>query len=86
MSEFLEAVLSTPGVAGREDRIREVVAAEMKPLVDEMTVDVMGNLIGRRKPRRGKGTPLRVMVAAHMDQIGFYVRHVDDKGFIRFAT
>jgi putative aminopeptidase FrvX len=86
MSEFLEAVLGTPGVAGREDRIRNVVAEEMRPLVDEMSVDVMGNLIGRLKPRRGKGEPLRVMVAAHMDQIGFYVRHIDDDGFIRFTT
>jgi len=87
MSQFLQALLGTPGVSGREDRIRDVIAAEMKPLVDELTVDVMGNLIGVRKARRGKGKrPLRVMIAAHMDQIGLYVRHVDKQGFVRFVT
>ena len=86
MKELLEKLVVTPGVAGREDRIRDVVAKEMKPLVDELSVDVMGNLVGHRKPRKGK-KGLTVMLAAHMDQIGFYVRHVDSKkGFIRFVT
>ena len=56
-----------------------MVASEMQALVDEVSVDVMGNVIGLRK---GSGGP-RVMIAAHMDEIGFIVKAVDDRGFIR---
>ena len=76
---LLRDLTQTPGIPSREDRIRDVVASHMRPLVDEMYVDVLGNLIGTRK---GKGGP-RVAIAAHVDEIGFLVRHVDDKGFIR---
>ena len=86
MTDFLHRLLAAPGVSGREDRARDVIAAEMKPLVDKLTVDVMGNLVGFRKARGKVKSPLRVMIAAHMDQIGFYVRHIDKQGFIRFVT
>src|SRR2546423_8941128 len=59
--------------------MRELVIAEMRPLVDSISVDAMGNVIGLKK---GSGGP-RVMVAAHMDEIGFMVKFVDDKGFVR---
>lgn len=76
---LLRDLTQTPGIASREDAIRDIVAARMQPLVDELRIDTLGNLIGVRK---GKGGP-RVAVAAHMDEIGFLVRHIDDKGFIR---
>lgn len=76
---LLRSLTQTPGIASQEDRVRDVVRAEMQSLVDEMTVDVMGNLLGTR---HGKGGP-RVAIAAHMDEIGFIVRHIDDQGFIR---
>ena len=77
--DLLKRLCETPGISGREDRIREVVIAELRPLVDELRVDVMGNVVGRK---RGRGGP-RVMVAAHMDEIGFFVKHVDENGFLR---
>jgi endoglucanase len=77
---LLKKLTETPGVPGYEDRIREVVLEELKPLVDETWVDRLGNIIGHRK---GEGP--RVMVAAHMDEIGFIVSHIDEKGFLRFA-
>jgi len=77
--DLLHALTQTPGVAAREDRIRAVVAERLGPLVDELRVDAMGNLTGIRQ---GKGGP-RIAIAAHMDEIGFLVRHVDDSGFIR---
>jgi len=77
---LLKKLCETPGVPGYEDRIREVVLEELKPLVDETQVDRLGNIIGYRK---GEGP--RVMVAAHMDEIGFLVSHIDEKGFLRFA-
>ncbi len=77
--ELLKRLCETPGVPSREEPIRKLVIEEMKPLVDEVRVDVMGNVIGFK---RGVGGP-RVMIAAHMDEIGFLVKHIDDKGFLR---
>ena len=77
--DLLESLTQTPGISGQEDAIRSVVAREMTTLVDEMHVDVLGNVIGRRGPESGPS----IAIAAHIDEIGFIVRHVDDKGFIR---
>jgi endoglucanase len=68
------------GTPGRESEIRAIVEQELEPHVDEMRVDNLGNLVATR--RGGKNAP-RVMLAAHMDQIGFMVSHIDDKGFLR---
>ncbi len=76
---LLKTLCETPGVPGLEEPIRKVVVGELKNLVDELQVDVMGNVIGTK---RGSGGP-RVMLAAHIDEIGFVVKHVDDKGFVR---
>src|SRR5262249_2090684 len=70
----------TPGIASREEHMRSLVCEELKPLVTSISTDAMGNVIGVRK---GKGSGPKVMLAAHMDEIGFMVRFVDDKGFIR---
>lgn len=69
------------GVPGREERVRDLVAAELDGSVDSLETDAMGNLIARKKSKK-KGAK-RVLVAAHMDEIGFYVRFVDDSGFLR---
>lgn len=83
--EFLKLLTETPGVPGREERVRAVVQNEIANLFDETRVDALGNLICiRRAAKVAAGEkPQRVMIAAHIDQIGFYVRHIDDKGFIR---
>ncbi len=83
--EFLKLLTETPGVPGREERVRAVVQNEIANLFDETRVDAMGNLVCIRHATKAAGgeKPPRVMIAAHMDQIGFYVRHIDDKGFIR---
>ena len=87
--ELLAKLTQTPSVPGREDRIRAVIQAhiEASGLFDEISVDAMGSLIAFRKARPASGErtakPLNVMLAAHMDQIGFLVRHIDDNGFVR---
>ena len=87
--DLLQELTETPSVPGREDRIRKVIQKHTKGLFDESHVDVMGSFIGVRKPRpAGKKTTsrkktTRVMIAAHMDQIGFLVKHIDAKGFLR---
>ncbi|MDX2114397.1 MAG: M20/M25/M40 family metallo-hydrolase [Planctomycetota bacterium] len=97
--DLLKRLCETPGVPGREERVRELIKSEVRGLFDEVETDAMGSLICRRGPRRGgskKGGrrggengagsgsgATRVMLACHMDEIGFYVRHIDDDGFIR---
>ncbi|HEX9122218.1 MAG TPA: M20/M25/M40 family metallo-hydrolase [Actinomycetota bacterium] len=76
---LLERLCAVPGVSGREEAVRRLVRAELEGLVDEVSVDTMGNLVA---VRRGDGGP-RVMLAAHMDEVGFLVKHVDDRGFVR---
>ena len=82
MKELIKKLTETYGPSGREERIREMIRGEIEGLADEMRVDAMGNLIALR---RGSGDGLKVMLAAHMDEIGIIVTHVDEKGFLRFA-
>jgi len=77
--DLLKRICELPGVSGREDAVRALVREELAGLVDELSVDALGNVVGVKK---GRGGP-RVMVAAHMDEIGFWVKHIDDKGFLR---
>ncbi|WP_428387086.1 M42 family metallopeptidase [Mucisphaera sp.] len=85
--KLLAALATTPGVPGREHRVRELITREVKPLVDDLRTDRLGSLIATKKPKRRSGKaiadPTRIMVAAHMDQIGFVVKHIDTKGFLR---
>lgn len=80
--ELLKKICETPGAPGHEQRIRELVLSEVTPLVDEVKVDAMGNVIAIKNGREKK----RVMAAAHMDEIGFIVTHIDEDGFLRFHT
>lgn len=81
-TKLLAQICKTPGAPGFENEIRELVLEEIKPYVDEVEIDNLGNVYAIK---RGKGDK-RVMVGAHMDEIGFMVTHIDDKGFIRFHT
>lgn len=88
--ELLRTLTQTPSVPGREERIRAVIEKTVRDLqlFDELTTDAMGSLIGFRRARpkdssAAPATPRKVMLAAHMDQIGFLVRHVSEDGFVR---
>lgn len=81
--ELLKKLCDASGVSGREERVREIVLAEGKGVFDEMTVDNMGNVLARKKGAAGSK---KVVVAAHMDEIGFYVKHIDEKGFLRLVN
>jgi len=78
---LLAKICETPGAPGFEKPVRDLVLKEIKGLVDEVRVDAMGNVIALRK---GKSSEKKVMAAAHMDEIGFIVTHIDEKGFVRF--
>jgi endoglucanase len=81
--ELLRQLVEMSGVPGREERVRALIIKELKPLVDNIRTDTLGNVIGYRRGT-GVGNRKKVMLAAHMDEIGFVVSHIDDKGFLRF--
>lgn len=81
--DLLKEVCKVPGAPGFEDKVRNLVREEIKDLVDELSVDAMGNLIALVK---GESSDKKSMAAAHMDEIGFIVTHIDDDGFVRFHT
>lgn len=84
MYNTLKALLPvTPSVSGRESGVRAVIEEMMKPLVDEIRTDAMGNLICVKK---GSGeSPRPVMLCAHMDEIGFIVNFIEENGYLRVA-
>ncbi len=77
--DLLKSLCETPGVSGREDAMRALVTRELQSLTDDITVDALGSVVATK---RGSGGP-RIMLAAHMDEIGFLVKFIDDKGFLR---
>ncbi len=79
--ELLKRIIDAFGPSGREDEVREVLKECVAPFVDEITVDNMGNLICHKK-----GNGKKLMMAAHMDEIGVMVTHIDKNGFLRFAN
>ncbi len=80
--DLLKELCETPGIPGREERLRKIVRRELSGLVDEMQVDALGNLIA---VKRNPGAP-KLMIAAHMDEIGFVVSYIDkEKGWLRLV-
>ncbi len=75
--ELLKKLVEAFGVPGFEDEIRSIVREHMEKHLDEVRVDRLGNVIGVKK-----GNEVKVMLAAHMDQIGFMVRGITDDGFL----
>ncbi|QDH81410.1 M42 family metallopeptidase [Echinicola soli] len=82
---LLKQVCEIAGAPGFEKRIRDLVIQEVTPLVDEVKVDNLGNVIAVKKGSKNPDGK-RVMVAAHMDEIGFIITHIDENGFLRFHT
>jgi putative aminopeptidase FrvX len=78
---LLARICEAPGAPGYEKMIRELVLSELKGLADDIRTDNMGNIIALKK---GRSSAKKTMAAAHMDEIGFIVTHVDDQGFVRF--
>ena len=84
MYNTLKTLCMIPSVSGRENAIREKIMELIAPLADECRVDNLGNLIAVKHgtaPDKKK-----IMLCAHMDEIGFLVTHIEEKGFVRVAT
>lgn len=76
--DLLKRLVNASGVSGREENIREAIRKEIEPYCDEITVDALGNLIAHK---RGKGK--KIMISAHMDEIGYFATHITEGGFIK---
>jgi putative aminopeptidase FrvX len=82
VKNLIKRLTEAYGPSGSEGPIREVIRKEVEPFVDEIRVDALGNLICLKKGTGGK----KVLLDAHMDEIGLMVTHIDDKGFLRFGN
>ena len=79
ISSLLEKLSNAHGISGREESIQNIIKEEIISYVDEIREDAMGNLIAIKR-----GEKPSIMIEAHADEIGFMVKFVDEKGFIRF--
>lgn len=84
MKSLIKKLVESVGPSGYENAVREVVRAEIDGLGDEQRVDALGSLIVRKGSKSADG--LRVMLSAHIDEIGVIATHVDENGFVRFTT
>jgi len=82
LSENLEKLSNACGVTGREEEVRNLMIKLMKPYVDEIVVDKLENVIAIKK---GKKSSPKVMLAAHMDEVGLMVKTISKEGFLQFA-
>ncbi len=78
--ELLKELTQTWGVSGRESRVREILLREIREYADEYYVDALGNLIALQ---RGSGTGKRIMLSAHMDEVGLQVKKIENDGRLR---
>ena len=79
MKDLIKRLVEAYGPTGNEGKVRDIITAEVKPYVDEIRVDALGNLIALKK-----GGDQKIMFAAHMDEIGVMVTHIDKNGYLRF--
>ena len=81
--EIQRKLTSLIGVAGREDEVRNFIYSEIKSFVDTVWIDPLGNVLAEKKGSKPEG--LRIMLDAHMDEVGFMIRYIDERGFLRFT-
>ena len=78
---FLKQIVDTPGPSGYEQAVQRVFRERVRPYVDSIETDVMGNVIATINP----SAEPRIMLAGHADEIGFIVRYISDEGFLYFG-
>jgi tetrahedral aminopeptidase len=84
MKSLIQKLVETASPSGYESPVRDLIRKEVEPYADEMHVDPMGSLILRKGQLADGGK--KIMLSAHMDEIGVMVTHVDDNGFLRFTS
>ncbi len=84
MLKLLKRLTETDGVSGDEHRVRELIKQEISPYVDSMSADSMGNLIAMKKG--SAQNPKKIMIDAHMDEVGLIITHIGDDGMLKFGV
>jgi putative aminopeptidase FrvX len=80
VKDLIKKLTEVYGPSGHEEMIRDIIRAEVEPFADQLRVDTLGNLIATKS---GNGEGKRIMLAAHMDEIGLIISYVDKEGFLR---
>ncbi|RFU60269.1 M42 family metallopeptidase [Bacillus sp. V59.32b] len=78
---MLKDLTDAKGIPGNEGEVREVMKEYITPYADEMITDGLGSLIAKKS---GQENGLKIVVTGHLDEVGFMVTQIDDKGFLRF--
>jgi len=84
MKSLIQKLVETAGPPGYEAQIRTVIRHEIESHADQVWVDALGNLIARKDVKNSNG--MKIMLAAHMDEIGIIVTHIEENGFARFTS
>lgn len=84
MKDLIKKLVESTGPSGYETKVRDLVEAEIKAYADEIYTDALGNLIARKGKKKGDGK--KIMISAHLDEIGIVVTYVDKNGFARFTN
>lgn len=84
MKSLIKKMVELTGPSGYEEAVRDAVREEVAAFADEISVDALGNLIVRKGTKTAEGK--RIMLSAHMDEIGIIATHVEENGFVRFTT
>ncbi|SES69511.1 endoglucanase [Natronincola peptidivorans] len=79
---LLKKLTNASGVSGNEDEVRNIIRAELKGIADDIRVDSIGNIFAEKKSRKSK---YNIAITAHMDEVGFMVKGIDDHGLVKFT-
>lgn len=80
---MLKALTDAKGIPGNEREVRQVMKSYIEPFADEVTTDRLGSLIAKKT---GEENGPKIMISGHLDEVGFMVTQITDKGFLRFQT
>ena len=83
MKSLIQELVETTSPSGYETNVRKLIRSKIEALADEVQVDALGNLIATKGEIKAGGK--KIMLAAHMDEIGIIATHIDDSGFVRFT-
>ncbi|MBR4173304.1 MAG: M42 family peptidase, partial [Clostridia bacterium] len=79
---LLKELTNLSGVSGNEGAVHDFIINEISPYADSITVDSIGNVIALKKGASSK----KIMLSAHMDEVGFIISEITDKGYLKFKT
>ncbi len=82
--QLLQQLCERQGISGNEEAVRDFIVTQVTPYADRITIDAMGNVIAEKKGANRAKTKL--MLNAHMDEVGLIVTHIDSDGYLKFAT